>query len=185
MTHVSPGCSTVAGSATMTARCHKTRTAADSGSAHSERAPATCLPTGPGNTVRNISNYIVVCNFIIPYFTGMGIENLFQLRTGSNWINPSTLFVFMLNNSLIDRVLMCALQNSDWTVSKDRKLSKVWLNFTENDTNSTMCPSTTLWFHARVETGAICWNISRQCSWYLMSCHMLIWFDAVSFFHLV
>lgn len=56
---------------------------------------------------------------------GMGIKNLLQLRTGSIWINPSTSFVFMLNNSLIDSVLMCALQNSDWTVSKDRKMSKV------------------------------------------------------------
>lgn len=74
---------------------------------------------------KNFSNYTAVCDFIIPYFTGMGIENPFQLKTGSNWINPSTSFVFMLNNSLIDTVLMCALQNNEWTVSKDRKVSKV------------------------------------------------------------
>lgn len=37
---------------------------------------------------------------------GMGTETLFQLRTASNWINPSTSFVFMLNNSLIDTVCL-------------------------------------------------------------------------------
>lgn len=41
---------------------------------------------------------------------GMGIDNRFQLRTGSNWLNPSTSFAFMLNGSLDN-----ALHNNDVT----------------------------------------------------------------------
>lgn len=45
--------------------------------------------------------------------TGMGIENRFQLRIGSNWLNPSPSLAFMPNSSPVDS---CGV--SVWTKSR-------------------------------------------------------------------
>lgn len=45
--------------------------------------------------------------------SGMGLEKRFQWRTGSTWLSPSTLFVFMLNDSPFDTLLLRVLPNND------------------------------------------------------------------------
>lgn len=43
----------------------------------------------------------------------MGIESWFHLRTSFIWLHPSMSFAFMLNDSLADALLKCALQNNN------------------------------------------------------------------------
>lgn len=44
---------------------------------------------------------------------GMEINNWFQWRTVSNCLDPSAWFEFMLKDSLIQALLLCALQNNN------------------------------------------------------------------------
>lgn len=116
----------------------------------------------------------------------MGIENRFQLRTCSNWLNPSTSFAIMLHDSLIDAV--CASQNNDvelsgeavgennnkgaegaiTTESDGLKRQKRSLSVAKTSLKIRLrlqlAASAALCFYARVGTPATCRNISQCCN---------------------
>lgn len=120
-------------------------------------------------------------------------------RTGCNWLDPWTSFaLFMLNDS----VTVPDFQNNSVMLSvvrsqhERRQISRgsdhgrlCWSQKTETAQNVASFLkefhfkwNIPLWFHARVETPATCWNICWRTPRYLMPCSALISSDLLNFF---
>lgn len=111
----------------------------------------------------------------------MGIDNRFQLWTSSTSLNPSTSLVFMRNNSLIDALLLHALQNNKniniyiyhalvrGSCANNNRVEGAILTELDSVSNGPKCgliscaTSAALSLYAKMETPATCRHV-HQCT---------------------